>query len=37
LAWALDFSRGNYYYHLEGDPELPIQSAMIQGESQSEF
>jgi hypothetical protein len=37
LAWALDFSRGNYYYHLEGDRELPIQSAMIQGESQSEF
>ena len=36
-AWALDFSRGNYYYHLEGDRELPVQSAMIQGESQSKF
>jgi hypothetical protein len=22
-AWALDFSRGSYYYHLEGDRELP--------------
>ena len=36
-AWALDFSRGSYYYHLEGDRELPVQSAMIQGELQSKF
>jgi hypothetical protein len=21
-AWALDFSRGSFYYHLEGDREL---------------
>jgi hypothetical protein len=36
-AWALDFARGNYYYHLEGDRELPIQSAMIQDEPQGKF
>ena len=29
-AWALDFSRGNFYYRLEGDHELSAQSAMSQ-------
>ena len=36
-AWALDFSRGSYYYRLEGDRELPVQAAMTKGEVQSQF
>jgi hypothetical protein len=31
-VWALDFSRRNFYDHLEGDHELPIQPAMVQRE-----
>ncbi len=27
-AWALDFSRGNFYYHMEGDREIPVRSAI---------
>jgi hypothetical protein len=29
-AWALDFSRGNFYYRLEGDHELSAHSAVSQ-------
>jgi hypothetical protein len=29
-AWALDFSRGSFFYHLEGDRELPRQSAIAE-------
>ncbi len=29
-AWALDFSRGNFYYRLEGDHELSVQPKMSQ-------
>ncbi|MGA7881210.1 MAG: hypothetical protein WCD63_10125, partial [Terrimicrobiaceae bacterium] len=35
-AWAWDFSRGSYYYHLEGDRELPVQAALMKG-VQSQF
>ena len=37
-AWALDFSRGSYYYRLEGDRELPVQRQLTRkGEVQSQF
>ncbi len=35
-AWALDFSRGSFYYHLEGDRELPKQSAIVEAGLQGE-
>jgi hypothetical protein len=33
-AWAFDFSRGSFYYHLEGDRELPGSPAVMDADLQ---